>query len=216
MANMTDITIIFKAYTKERIKEIKEIIDLNNSDSRNFEIGIILDRELLGYKFLVLKTTSKWDLEKSNVEELFGSFHTEKKYPGVFSIFIGCEVDGDFTGMNSYIDEDNQKVLFYPESDYGDESEMFDSVDFELPDEILDVLGVIDEVYVAVWKKENDFGVLGIAKTKELIIAKIINDLKELEINIQEEEVAKYLSTCNSYYERKTEMEYLIEKTEKA
>ena len=68
MANMTDITIIFKAYTEERIKEIKEIIDLNNSDSRNFEIGIILDRELLGYKFLVLKTTSKCDLEKSNVE----------------------------------------------------------------------------------------------------------------------------------------------------
>ncbi len=208
MANLTNITIIFRAYTEERINEIKDIIDLNNSDNRNFEIGIILDKELLGYRYLVLKTTSKWNLRKSNVEELFGVFSPEEGHLGIFCIFIGCEVDGNFVGMNSY--EDGQKVLFYPESDYGDELEMFDSVYFELPDEILDVLDITDEVYLAIKKTEYNIEVVGIAKTKDLIIDKIINDLKKP----QEREIRKRLSKSNSYEGDK--IEYVIRKTKKA
>ena len=207
MANLTDITIIFRATTKKRINEIKDIVAINNSDAINFEIGIVLDRKLLGYRYLVLKTTSKWSLEKSNVEELFGVFSPEEKHLGIFSIFIGCEVDGNFVGMNSY--EYDKKILFYPKSDYGDEQEMFDSADFELPDEVLDVLGITNEVYVAIKKTEYDIEVVGIAKTKDLIIDKIINDLEKS----KEKGIRKRLSGFNSYNESK--IEYIIKKTEK-
>ena len=211
MANMTDIIGVVEAEGYKTITEVKKRIKENNSDDKNYEIGIEFEGIMQeGTHYLAFRTTSKWNLANSNLIELFSGIEIKKGFET--KIFIGCEQE-EYEAVNSIVlelEEGGKQVIDFDFiKDFSNEEDMLEYADVTLHEEIKEALGKGSKVYAALWKSEGGFGCLKMSRSKKEAINKIIEDVKEHDKKYDEKQIETMLLK-NIPYEGER-CEYLIE-----